>query len=219
MVRHHIQKRERHWKKSLAINLIGATTTGGVLVVVTITKFTNGAWMVIVLIPTMVMMLKKINKHYLEIGKELSLRGKQAPAQLPVKKSCVVLPISGLHRGVIEALRYSMSISDDVRVCSVDLTKVGTERLQKEWEPLALKIPLIVLESPYRSVLTPVLDYVDRVLLENPGKLVTVIIPEFITTRWWQKFLHNQTAFFLRVNLVFKPRVVVTRVRYHLDAE
>lgn len=216
MVRYHFRKRERRWVRSAVLNGIGALTTGSVLVVITATKFLHGAWMVILFLPVPVWIFLRIHRHYLSVGKELSLIGVAPPSKLTPLKHTVIVPISGVHRGVIEALRYALSISPDVRACYVEIDPAATERVRVEWQRWAHEIPFVVLKSPYRSVITPLLEYIDDLEQTMQGDMITIIIPEFITARWWHQILHNQTALLIRAALMFRPRKVVTSVRYHI---
>jgi len=216
MVFHHLREREPGWMKSLAFNGLGAISTAVVLTVITMTKFLSGAWMVVVLIPILVFIFYRIHRHYLDVGKELTLLDVSRPIAVQPLKHTVVIPISGIHRGIIEGIRYALSISSDVRACYVELDPEITDRVKEEWRKWAGQIPLVILKSPYRSVVSPVLDYINDVLETTKDDMVTVLIPEFVTAKWWQQFLHNQTAFFIRAALLFKRNCVVTSVRYHL---
>lgn len=218
MVLHHLRGKKPGYHRAVAINLLGATTTLLVLIVISTTKFLQGAWMVIALIPVLMLLLKKIRRHYLAVGKELSLIDQVAPKRLEKMKHTVIIPISGLHRGVLEALRYGISISDDVRACYVELDPVVTERVRTEWVRWANEIPFVVLKSPYRSVISPLIEYINDVERICRNDLITIIIPEFVTNRWWHRLLHNQTALMIRTALLFKRGKVVTSVRYHLSS-
>lgn len=216
MVLHHLRKKEGSWVKSLLFNAIGAMTTLLVLIVIGASKFRDGAWMVIALIPVFVLFFRKIHCHYVAVGRELSLIGADAPPRLAPVKHTVIVPISGIHRGVVDALRYSLSIADDVRACYVEIDPETTERVKAEWQKWAHEIPFVVLKSPYRSVITPLLEYIDDVEQTTHDEMITVVIPEFVTARWWHQILHNQTALLIRAALMFRRRKVVTSVRYHL---
>lgn len=216
MVVHHLRAKKPGFRRAVATNLLGAVTTFLVLCVIATTKFAQGAWAVIVLIPLQILLFREIREHYLAVGKELSLVGQSPPKNLEKMHHTVIVPISGLHRGVLEALRYGISISDDVRACYVELDPETTERVQAEWMKWAHEIPFVVLKSPYRSVITPLIEYINDVEQICQNDLVTVIIPEFVTTRWWHRLLHNQTALLIRTALLFKRNKVVTSVRYHL---
>ncbi len=216
MVLHHLREREKNWVRSLCFNLLGAITTSIVFMVIASTKFMTGAWMVVILIPILVFIFHQIHQHYLAVGRELSLLGKSAPVKLEPVKHTVIVPISGIHRGVIDALRFALSISDDVRACYVEIDSVTTERMQIEWKKWAHEVPFVVLKSPYRSVITPLLEYLDDIEQSTHREVITVIIPEFVTVKWWHQVLHNHTAFLIRAALLLKRGKVVTSVRYYL---
>ena len=216
MVLHHLRERRKGWMTSCFFNFAGALTTLVVLLVVAVTKFQMGAWMVILLIPILVFVFFRINTHYLAVGRELSLVGKTAPDRLEPFKHTVIVPISGIHRGVLDALRYALSISHDVRACYVEIDPKRTENMQAEWNKWAHEIPFVILKSPYRSVIAPLLGYLDDVEQTTHGDVITVIVPEFVTSKWWHQVLHNQTAFLIRAALLFRRGKVVTSVRYHL---
>jgi amino acid transporter len=218
MVLHHFRHQEPGWIRSALLNGVGGLTTFVVLCVIAISKFTHGAWVVIILIPSVVFVFQRILQHYLDVGKELSLVGVQAPGKLEKMRHTVIVPISGVHRGVIDALRYGLSISDDVRACYVELDAAATERMQAEWSRWAHEIPLVILKSPYRSVITPIIEYINDVDQITHNEFITVIIPEFVTAKWYHRLLHNQTAMLIRAALSFRKGKVVTSVRYHLRA-
>jgi amino acid transporter len=217
MVVHHLKLRQQGWISGIAINSVGAVTTLVVLGVVATTKFTHGAWMVILILPFIVYTLTRIHAHYLAVGKELSLIGARPPGSLNRLKHTVIVPISGIHRGVIDALRYAISISDDVRACYVEIDPETTARVKEEWMKWAHEVPFVVLKSPFRSVIRPLLEYIDDVAQCTHDEMVTVIIPEFVTSKWRYNLLHNQTALLIRTALLFKRGKVVTSVRYHLQ--
>lgn len=162
-------------------------------------------------------MFLRIKRHYISVGKQLSLLGADPTIYAGGLKNTVLLPISGIHKGVIDALRYAQSIASDVRAVYVEIDQISTERLQEDWVKWGRGVPLVVLKSPYRSIMTPFLKYVDEVESYQPEDIVTIIIPEFVTAKWWQQLLHNQTALLIRAALVFKKGKVVTSVRYHLN--
>ena len=216
MVVHHIREREPNWFHSLCFNALGALTTLIVLLVIATTKFMSGAWMVVLLIPILVFIFTRIHKHYLAVGRGLSLIGQEAPGKLEPYRHTVVIPISGIHRGVVEALRYSLSISDDVRAIYVEIDPETTDRVKAEWQEWAHEVPFVVLKSPYRSVIAPLLEYIDDIEQTSNREMITVIIPEFVTAKWRHQILHNQTALLIRAALLLRQKKVVTSVRYHL---
>jgi len=216
MVLHHIRLREPHWMNSLVFNFVGAVTTFIVFGVIASTKFMDGAWMVVLLIPFLVFVFTRIHRHYVTVGRELSLLDACPTGNLEPMKHTVVIPVSGIHRGILDALRYSLSISDDVRAVYVEIDTETTQRMQKEWIRWAHEVPFVVLKSPYRSVIQPLVQYIDDIEKSAQREMITVVIPEFVTAKWRHQILHNQTALLIRAALMLRQKKVVTSVRYHL---
>ena len=216
MVVHHLREREPQWRRSMVINGVGAVTTLVVLLDICFARFMYGAWMIVAAIPVFVWVFEVIHAHYLAVGRELSLFGKTPPARFEKIEHTVIVPISGIHQGVIEALQYALSISNDVRACYVEIDSERTDIVKREWERWVPGVPFVVLKSPYRSVVLPLIKYIDDVEEISHDDVVTIVVPEFVTTRWWTRLLHNQTALFIRAALAFRRRKVVTSVRYHL---
>jgi len=217
MVIHWSRERNRGWVRHTAINALGGFITGVVMLIFIVTKFTHGAWVITVLIPLFILLFLRIKSHYVSVGKQLSLIGADSKQYAGNIRHTVLLPISGVHKGVIEALRYAQSIANDVRAVYVEIDHATTERLQEEWQRWGRGVPLVVLKSPYRSIMSPFLKYVDEVEETQHDDIITIIIPEFVTAKWWQQLLHNQTALLIRTALIFKRGKVVTSVRYHLN--
>ncbi|HEV8367420.1 MAG TPA: APC family permease [Pyrinomonadaceae bacterium] len=208
------RKQVSHWRKSIAINGVGAIATFVVLVVLIITKFIHGAWIVVFLIPLLVFMFRAVHRHYLEVAQQLT--GKGLERLRPIKHE-VIVPISGIHRGVIRALEYAKSIAPEhVTAVYVDLDEEATKKMRNEWKELDDKIELVVLASPYRSLTRPLLRYLDRVEREHKDDLVTVVLPEFVPAKWWQHLLHNQSSLTLKAALLFREGIIVANVPYHL---
>ncbi|MGZ3725733.1 MAG: APC family permease [Pseudobdellovibrio sp.] len=216
MVVHHYRLREKGWFGSLLMNGLGAVTTAVVLVVIASFKFTHGAWMVIVLIPIIVYMFHRTHVHYIMFAREISQSHYDMPVCEKMTDHVVVIPISGLHRGVMNAIRYGMSISQDLRVCFVKTDEESYRRIMTAWKDKFPNLELHVLESPYRSISGPILDYIDTVSKEHPTEFVTVIFPEFVTAKWHHQLLHNQTAWLIKLSLIYRKNIVVTSVKYHL---
>lgn len=210
----------RHWLKEehpaphhILLNGLGAVSTGIVLLVIASTKFVQGAWMVIVLIPLIVLGFLRVHRHYQMVAERLSLEGAGRPK---IGKNPVVVLVAGIHKGVVEALEYAKSISPNVTALTVDLDPTKTSRLRLKWPEWAPDVPLVVLESPYRSILQPLLEYIDRMERQGEGRYLTVVLPEFIPSHWWEHFLHNQTALLVKAALLFRPGKVTVSVPYHL---
>ena len=207
--------RERSQPRSLVINAVGALATFVVLCVFIATKFIHGAWIVVVVIPLLVLLFKAIHKHYVMVAKQLSTEGLQ---KIQPITHTVIVPISGIHRGVVNALQYARSIaSDKVQAVYVDFGEEATASLKDKWERWGAGVQLVVLPSPYRELTRPLLRHIHRLSRENSDDIITVVLPEFIPARWWQHFLHNQSSLLLKGSLLFKKGVIVTSVPYHLE--
>lgn len=203
------------WKKSIVINAVGAVATFIVLCVFIATKFIHGAWIVVVVIPLLVLMFRAIHKHYVMVARQLSTEGLE---HLHTIKHTVIVPISGIHRGVINALQYARSIAPGhVIAVYVDFDEEATLKLREKWEQWGTGIKLTVLPSPYRELTRPLLRYIARLERKREDGMITVVVPEFIPAKWWQHLLHNQSSLLLKGSLLFKRGVVVTSVPYHLE--
>jgi len=207
--------RKSHWRKYLVVNGVGAAATFVVLLIFIVTKFIHGAWIVVVLIPLLVWMFLRIHRHYVDVARQLSTEGLTGLRQLHHE---VIVPISGIHRGVIAALEYAKSIAPHhVTAVYVNLDDQTTQRLREKWQQWGSGVNLVVVASPYRSLIRPLFNYVDRVRRSSPGVVITIVLPEFVPAKWWQNLLHNQNTLFLKGALLFKRGVVVTNVPYHLE--
>jgi len=170
---------------------------------------------VVLLVPLIVMMFLKIHRHYVEVARQLSTEGLN---KLRPIDHLVIVPISGIHRGVIAALEYAKSIAPHhVTAVYVNLDDDVTQKLREKWQEWGSGVNLIVVASPYRSLVRPLLNYVDRVKRSSPNAVITVVLPEFVPAKWWQNLLHNQNTLFLKGALLFKRGLVVTNVPYHLE--
>jgi len=213
MVRRWLRTRPAGWWWRVIVSGVGASTTALVLGVITATKFLEGAWIVVVLIAALITILMMIKRHYENVALQLSLEGYGGPP--PIRHTVLVL-VGDLHRGVVEALQYARTLSPDAKAVYVELDPDRTRRLEEKWVKHGLGVPLIVLTSPYRSLLGPLLDYIDHMQARDGRHVVTIVLPEFVPARWWQQLLHNQTALLIKGALLFRRNVVVTDVPYHL---
>jgi amino acid transporter len=214
MVRHWLALRTPGWLRAVAINGLGAVATAVVLVVIAAAKFTHGAWIVIVLIPMMTTVFRKIHEHYTGMAQQLSLQGFEP--QKP-KEQIILVPVSGIHRGVVTALQYAKSLSPHVEAIYIDLDVEATEALRVMWGLWAGGTDLVILDSPYRSVLRPLIEYIDGVERQHPDAQITVVLPQVVPARWWHNLLHNQTAWLIKGALLFRKHVIViTDVPLHL---
>jgi amino acid transporter len=225
MVRHWQKTREGRWRTKAAVNGVGALATGLVLLVVIDSKFTHGAWIILVLIPMLVTMFRAVNQHYRDMREQVTLKSadRRIGEQWGVPQQYkVVVPLSSLNRASLAALRFASSISQDVTAVIVDVEPQSTARVQEDWLSWYAEIPLVVLTSPYRSVVTPLLSYLEEVDQRDPERgLAVVILPEIVPGRWWQHLLHNQTTFQLKAVLLFRQERsgearIVINVPYHL---
>ncbi len=206
MVVHWFRLRGPQWRLKALANGVGAAVTAATFLIVAVSKFAEGAWIVLVLIPAMAIIFRRVNMHYQDVAKELTLRG-LPPSLRPLSKPRLVIPISGVHRGVIEAVRYAQSLSDRITAVYVETEPGAAERTRQEWERWELDIPLDIVPSPYRSIIGPLLEYLDgEDIHHNDGQQATVVLPEFVPAHWWQTLLHNQTAFLLKLALVYRRR-------------
>jgi hypothetical protein len=206
MVVHWWKVRGRHWVVKAAANGAGALVTAATFLIVAVSKFAEGAWFVLLLIPAMGIAFRLVHDHYAEVARELTLRG-LPPSLRALPEPRVIIPISGVHRGVIEALRYAESISHRIKAVFVETNAEATARVRNDWERWRPDIPLVVVPSPFRSIIGPLLEFIDREDAEhNDGQLATVVLPEFVPARWWQALLHNQTAFLLKLALLYRKR-------------
>ena len=221
MVVHWWRERGKAWILKAVANGVGAVATLTTLVVVIYSKFLEGAWITVLLVPLIVMVFQKISRHYKEVRKELSLRG-LPPSLRPFGELRVVVPISGIHRAMVGAVNFARTISKDITAVYVELEPGTGEKAQAEWEAWWPDIPMVIITSPYRSIVEPLLNYLERTDLEhNDGQLATVVLPEFVPSRWWQALLHNQTAWLMKAALLYSRRAqgkerVVIDVPFHL---
>ena len=221
MVVHWWRERGRGWQFKSFANGLGALATCVTLFVVGYSKFREGAWVTIVLIPATVIVFNKIKSHYREVAKELSLHG-LPPSLKPVSTSRVVIPISGVHRGIVDAVDFARGMSNNVTAVYVELEPGDAEDVRKKWNSLWPDLPFVIVTSPYRSIIQPILDFLDETDLQhNDGQQAAVILPEFVPAKWWQPLMHNQTAWLLKAALLYHRRVggfprVIIDVPYYL---
>jgi len=213
MVRHWILSREIGWRWRAVVNGLGAATTGVVMLVIAATKFTHGAWLVVLLIPVLMVAFFSVNRHYRAVAGQLSL---ERVREEPAFTHTVLVLVGDLHGGVVRALRYAQSLSPTARAVYVEMDPDKTRKLEEKWGKWGCGVPLVVLTSPYRSLLGPFVEYLDHIQSQGENHMVTIVLPEFIPARWWQQLLHNQTALLIKGSLLFRKNVVVTDVPYHL---
>jgi amino acid transporter len=206
MVVHWWRERGAGWRTKAFINGIGAVTTGITLVVVAVSKFLEGAWIIALLIPLLVLLFRSIDKHYENIRPQLSLQG-LTPSEIHPAPQRVVLPISGIHRGTLKALEFARSISSQVTAVYIEIDPQRTAHVREQWAIWGQGVPLVVLPSPYRSIVSVLLDYLEEADHQhNDGQNAVLVLGEFIPAYWWQDFLHNQTAWMIKLALLYKRR-------------
>lgn len=218
MVVHHWRHREKNWVPSMMLNGFGSFVTAIVLIIIASFKFTHGAWLILVVIPIIVYAFHRTHVHYIMFARELSQSHYDITQCEKMHDHVVIIPISGLHKGVMKSISYGMSISQDLRVCFVKTDEDAALRLQAQWDEKFPNLKLYVLESPYRSISEPIIDFINLVAKEHPTEMTTVIFPEFVTAKWYHQLLHNQTAWTIKMALLYKRNIVVSSVKYHLTS-
>lgn len=204
------------WKFKLIINGVGAVATFIVMLVFAVTKFREGAWIIILLVPTLVTIFFSIHHHYRDLAKRLSLEAYRAAPR--VTRHRVIIPISGVHRGTLAAMRYASTLSHDITAVHVSMDPAEAERVRRKWETWGDGIRLVILDSPYRQLMEPLLQYIDKIdKSRQVHEVITVVVPEFVPKRRWQYLLHTQAALNLRLALRSKPGIIVMDVPYHLE--
>ncbi len=207
---------DRKWLSKMVINGFGACCTAVVMMVFAITKFQYGAWIVLIITPLMVLAFIAIRHHYENLARQLSLET-YAPS-LPPTRHRVILPIASVHRGSLNALNFAQSLSNDVTAIHVSLDPADAEKVKEKWFMWGNGVRLVVLDSPYRLMLEPLLMYIEQIIaLRRPGEMITIVVPQFLPKKWWQNLLHTQTAFLLRMALLFKPGIVIVEVPYQVQ--
>jgi hypothetical protein len=200
--------------RSRAINAFGGSLSGLVLVIVIVTKFTKGAYLVIIAMPILYAIMRAINRHYTHVGRELEPEG--SGFMLPARNHVVVL-VSKVHKPTLRALAYARATRPDtLTALTVNVDDAETRHLLAEWERRDLPVRLTVLESPFREVTNPIVEYIRQLRRDRPGDVVSVFVPEYVVGHWWEHLLHNQSALRLKTRLLFQPGVMVTSVPWQL---
>ncbi|MCG9894122.1 MAG: APC family permease, partial [Fimbriimonadaceae bacterium] len=212
MVTYWLRAKTIGWK--LIINLVGAVATGTVLIVLAVLKFTEGAWVTIFAVGGVMLVFRGIFNYYRRVAEAQSI---QRMREIPKMKTTVLILVPRVHPGILSAIGYAQSLTTDVRALHVILDSSGLPEFKAAWNRFGADVPLVILESPYRSLVDPVLDYVDATLEEDPELTVTVIVPQPILGRWWHRLLHDNAAAWLKRALGSRRRVMVTNVRYSLE--
>jgi hypothetical protein len=218
MVKHHQRLQEPGWRRQAFINGVGAVATGIVLAVVVISKFTIGAWVPVVLIPCIAFALTRVKRHYNRVNRALRV----SPSGYRPRRHThtVVVLVGSVHRATLAALTYAKSLAPDRLVAfTVASDEEEAETVQQQWEEYGIDVPLRVLASPYRELSGPVIAELDQLDAQFDNDIITVVLPEFVLTRWWEQLLHNQSALILKGRLLFRRNTVVVSVPYHIDQD
>lgn len=215
MVRHWRRRRTQGWKPALVLNGAGGLVTGVVAVESLSVKFVQGAWVLLVLVPLLVLMMQAIRRHYVRVENELPLpRG--VPLPTTTRQQVVLIPVSTLNRAFAEALSYARALSTNITGIHISESVAAAEEFRRQWTPITANVPLVTIESPYRDFMRPLLAYVEEISQANPDALITVVIPEFVPKRWWEHLLHRQSALRLKLALLTRPNIVVVDIPYQL---
>ena len=218
MVKHHLRLKEKNWKVGVAINAVGAFSTFVVLLIVAISKFTGGAWVPLVIIPPIMYVFVRVKKHYTRVGTALAISPEIVRKQA-IELTTVVL-VGRIHKGVLRAVEYAKSLrSQHIVALFVANDEAAAREMERQWEEFNMDIPLEIVSSPYRELVEPVLKYIEDLDTRWEHDTITVVIPEFVVTRWYQQALHNQTALRLKGALLFREGIVVTSVPYLTDGD
>ena len=210
---------DQKWRLKMFINGFGSLCTAVVMVVFAVTKFREGAWIVLIIIPLLVWMFFTIHRHYKGLAQNLSLE--KFPG-LPARQTRhrVILPVSGVHQGTLEALRYAKLLSNDVTAVHISLDPSETEKVQKKWKTWGDGTRMVILDSPFRLFVEPLLTYLEEIIDQRqPNETITIVVPQFMPSKRWHKALHMRTADVLRQELLNRHGVVVTDVPYHVHEE
>jgi len=212
---------EKGWPWKRLLNAVGATTTAVVLGVLIVTKFSEGAWVIVLAVPVLVFFFRSINRHYDNVAESLSTRDLElADVTRPVA-NVLIVPVADVHRGTLYALQFAKTFSSDVRAVSIITSEEARERLIRRWNrfpEITKGLSLVCIDYEYRDILSPLVEYVEKVGTEEfPDQVVTVVIPEFVPESIGSQFLHNQTANFLRFRLRGHRNVAVIDVPYHIS--
>jgi amino acid transporter len=207
---------DKGWKFKMFINGLGSVVTAIVMSVFAITKFKDGAWFVVLLTPIMVVMFSSIHRHYRKLANNLSLESFSPPSR--ISRQRVIMPIGGVHKGTLAALRYAKTLSDDITVVHVSIDPIETKRLQEKWELWGDGYRLVVLDSPYRLFIEPLLEYIEELdAAKQPNEIISIVVPQFIPKHFWNMWLHTNTADTLRRVLLYRKDIVIMEVPYQVD--
>jgi hypothetical protein len=222
MVVHWWRERGPRWRFKAGLNGLGTVATAATALIVGVSKFTSGAWIILALLPLLVIILVKIRHHYDDVAEQLAVGSNEICPVVPATRR-IVIPIAAMHRGIFEAVAYACSLTADVTAVYVEIEPGSAERVRAAWQRCWPHVRLDVVPSPYRALLRPLFGYLDDVdARAGDGQLATVVLPEVVPARWWQGLLHNQSAFLIRAALLYRRRMLgfqraIIDVPYHLE--
>ena len=200
----------------MLINGLGAISTAVVAVIFAVTKFRDGAWVIIILVPVLVTIFFQIHHHYKHLANQLSLD--KFPTRKNFSHNRVIIPVSGVHNGTLAGLHFAHTLSDDVTAVHISIDPIETAKVRAKWENWGDGYRLVVLDSPYRLLLEPLLEYIDKIsLIQAPNEIITIVVPQFVPKHWWANFLHMRTAESLHKALLHRKNIVITEVPYQID--
>lgn len=215
-----VREKSSGWRHKAVINGTGALVTFLTVIIIGATKFAHGAWIVCILIPMLVFAMLKIKKHYTRVAEQLKLPLSLRPKQAVISNDNqhVVILIDTLNRSFLKAVNYARNLTNNIVAFHVSVDQEATEKLQKKWEEYNISIPLVVKQSPYRDIIEPLIDFIEsEEHASEPGETVTVVLTQFVITKWWHNILHNQTALFIKNMLYKKRNIVVVTVPYIIE--
>jgi hypothetical protein len=204
------------WQHKMIINAIGAVCTLAVTIIFAVFKFGEGAWIILLIIPSLVGVFFAIHHHYQGLARQLSLENHSEPVAM--RRNRVIMPVAGVHRGTLAALRYAHSLTDDVTAVHVSIDPDDAAKVKAKWETWGAGTRLIILNSPYRTFFEPLLGYIDEIdEIRKPGDVITIVVPQFVPKHWLTTFLHTRTAETLRKVLLNRKNIVITEVPYQVE--
>lgn len=212
-----IRGKEKGWLRKAFVNGMGALVTLATAIVLGITKFTSGAWIVFIVVPIIVYFMLIINRHYSEVARQLKLPLNEKPKEINFEeqKRYAIVPIDTLNKSFLKALNYARTISDNIIVFHVSVDDEATEKLLRKWDEYDVGIPIVVKKSPYRSIVGPLLRFIEsEEYSAGPKDTVTVVLPQFVVTKWWGNILHNQTSLIIRTMLLRRRNIAIVTVPY-----
>jgi hypothetical protein len=216
------QRREAGWQTGILINGLGAATTAVIAAVVVTTKFLSGAWIVVILVPVLMALMWGIRSHYRNVESQLAVSAQAADAPgsapAPAKRDpIVIVPIARLDRPAMGAVSFARTLSPQASAVHVTNDAADANTLREQWVALGNGMELVVVESPYRALMGPLLRYMDALQSQDPSRPVVVVLSEIVPRHWWENFLHNQSSLRLKLRLFGRRNTIVVDVPYHLD--